>query len=76
MPMSDYEKLIWDELKEMKNDIKTIKDYMEKEVDKVKDELSDLKTSQAVSKVKLGAIITTFSAILSTAIVSIMRKYL
>lgn len=76
MPMSDYEKLIWEELKEIRHDIKSIREYMESEVDEVKDEVAKLKTSQAISKVKLGAIITGLSVIFSSIVGVIIRKIL
>ena len=73
MAMSDYEKLIWEEIREMRSDLKTIRQYMEEEISDIKDDVNNIKTSQAISKTKLGAIISTIS-IIASAIVSIIVK--
>ena len=76
MPMSDYEKLIWEEIKEMRSDIKAIREYIEEEISTVKTEVSSVKTAQEVSKVKIGTIVSFLSILFTAATNILLRKIL
>jgi len=81
MSMTDFEKLIWEELKSLRGEMSNFRsevkddlDSLEDKIGSVQEEMSNLKTSQAISKVKVGGIITILSTILSTVFVAIIKK--